>query len=340
MNNRRSLRCDMVFTMLSPLHHGQGAEGNESLFRRQRMVVKGDVLDLPVLSGNSLKHNLIRAPGVRHMLRILDIPEQSLSRAAVHLLFSGGALSKTGSAINIAEYRRLQTLIPILGVCGGATGNTMVQSSVTVGDAYPVCEENEDRIPINRLIESGVLSAEIGQKLLATPVGHFTDRSMSTRHDPLRSPDVSRYLLSADLDGYDRSKVDGKKARERGETPAKGESQQMIFYRETLAAGVVLCSTWYTRDMTSTQEAALWSALHEWLRRPFLGAASGVGMGHAKLRVIASEPISLRYPEWDDVPVPIGQSPDSTAVKTMQGEYEDTLRKNREEIIRALGEIA
>lgn len=338
--SRRSLRCDMVFTMLSALHHGQGAEGNESLFRRQRMVVRGDVMDLPVVSGNSLKHTMVRAPGVQHMLRVLEIPEQSLSRSVIHLLFSGGSLSKTGSTIDIKGYRKLQELIPILGICGGAVGNTMVQSSISVGDAYPVCEENEERIPFERLSQAGVISAETGLRLLATPSGHLTDRQMSTRHDPLRAQDVSRYLTSGDIECYDSTKVAGKRAREAGQTPEKGDSQQMIFYRETLVAGTVLHSTWYTNQLTEVQEASLWSALHEWLRRPFLAAGSGVGMGHCRLKVVASEPIALRYPEWDRALAVAGDNPDSAAARTMQSEYEDVLRKNRADILSVLGDMA
>lgn len=333
---RRSLRCDMVFTMLSALHHGQGSDGNVSLFRTGRHVVDGEVMDLPYLSGNSLKHNVIRVPGVQHMLRVLDVPDGGLSRPVVHLLWSGGALTTKGSTVDLGAYRALCEMVPIIALCGAAVGNYMVESRLSVGDARPVCVEHASRIPLDRLRAAGLVRHD------PPPVSHLYDVQLGTRHDPLRSEGPRRYLAPPERTLLDDGKSAALAKREVGEHVEKGDSQQMLYERQVLAAGTQLHATLYTRDLTRLEEAALWSAVGEWLREPFIGAQRSVGNGHADLRILPSEPIALRYPEWrdTDAPLPAGASVEGRAADAMLGEYEDHLRAQRDEILATLGKAA
>lgn len=335
---RRSLRCELVFTMRSALHHGQGSDGNVSIFRTQRCIVDGEVMDLPYVSGNSLKHVVIREPGVRHMLRVLDVAEGSLSRAVVHLLYSGGSLSVKGSTIDVGAYRALCDLVPVISLCGGALGNFMVESRVSVGDARPVCREHASRVPVARLVEAGAL----GERDAEVPVSHLYDVQMGTRHDPLRTEHARRHLAPAEREEFEAKKGLDLAKREAGEHADKGDSQQMLYERQVLAAGTKLVSRLYSRELTTLEEAALWASVGEWLTLPFLGAGKAVGNGEASLQIVASEPINLRFPEWADAEVPIvaGKSAQGAAAAAMLATYEDHLRSRRDEILGALAKGA
>jgi len=72
---------------------------------------------VPFISGNSFKHT-IREAGVDHALTAMGVADGSLTKPVVDLLFSGGHLSKSGSAVNLSKARALAELFPILGVCG------------------------------------------------------------------------------------------------------------------------------------------------------------------------------------------------------------------------------
>src|SRR5579883_2935407 len=91
----------LLFTLLTPLHHGAGTPGNTSLLRRQAMVAPdGDVAAQPMVSGNSLRHSL-RSALAWHLARVLDIEDGGLSKPVVDLLWSGGAITRTGAQIDL-----------------------------------------------------------------------------------------------------------------------------------------------------------------------------------------------------------------------------------------------
>lgn len=331
---RRSLRCDLVFTLVSAMHHGQGVDGNVSLFRTGRFIVHGEVVDLPYLSGNALKHTLIREPGVRHMLRVLEVPDGSLGKPAIHLLFSGGALSTKGSSVSLAQYRDLCELVPILALVGGAVGNYMLESAISVGDARPVCDEHGCRIPVKDLLDAGLIEPEEVER----PVGHLMDMQMGTRHDPLRSRSVAKLLTAEEQKLLVEDKSKALATREAGDHAGKGDSQQMLYERQVMAAGAKLHSRIYTRDLTEMEEAALWSAVGEWLRRPFLGANSSVGNGEATLRILPSEPISVPGTVWEGTTSPVAAKDSGRCeMHTWMSRYDETLRERKRDILAALG---
>ena len=119
----------LIFTAVAmdPIHHGAGTEGNTQLLRMQDLVLDdGTPARVPFISGNSIKHQ-IRAGGVKFALKAMAVQAGTLTKGVVDLLFSGGALTKSGSAVNLSQARDLAALFPILSVCGYAAGNFMGQ---------------------------------------------------------------------------------------------------------------------------------------------------------------------------------------------------------------------
>src|SRR3990167_9316390 len=90
-----------VMTCLTSVSHIGDSHGVTAKLRREKFITPGgDVEEIPVISGNSLR-GILRDRGMLHMLRTLGygVNEETgevhgLSLAAFYFLFSGGALTK------------------------------------------------------------------------------------------------------------------------------------------------------------------------------------------------------------------------------------------------------
>ena len=88
-------RINYTAHLLSEFHHGAGSQGNTSLLRTMPIAQPdGTVASVPFLSGASVRHGL-RDALAWHLARVLDIQPGSLTKAAVDLLWTGGAVTKT-----------------------------------------------------------------------------------------------------------------------------------------------------------------------------------------------------------------------------------------------------
>src|SRR5690606_538742 len=103
----------VVFSCLSPLHHGAGVSGNTQLQRVQELVDEnGRLVTVPFVSGNSLRHK-IRVAAAQHLLESIEVEFGTLRKEVVDLLFTGGALTTTGANIDLEAFRRLENLIDL-----------------------------------------------------------------------------------------------------------------------------------------------------------------------------------------------------------------------------------
>jgi len=145
-----------TMTALSSISHNGGQSfGINSKLRREKFVqMDGSVEEIPVISGNGLR-GLLRDRGMLHMCRALGYgvndetgEVRGLSLAAFYFLFSGGALTSTGSrGIDIDEARKVRALIPLVGVFGGAMGNSIMPGKLKCGKAIPICAETIHLLP-------------------------------------------------------------------------------------------------------------------------------------------------------------------------------------------------
>src|SRR5712692_3566183 len=102
-----SYRFEGIATALSAISHlGDSTGGTISVFRREKVLVNGKPVEMPILSGNAFR-GLLRDKGMRFMLRELGEPE--LPPPAFHFLTSGGALTKeAGRGLDIGQARKLR----------------------------------------------------------------------------------------------------------------------------------------------------------------------------------------------------------------------------------------
>lgn len=326
---RLSGKIDMAALALTPIHHGKGTSGNTSLLRIEEVLTAdGDSVRVPFVSGNSMKH-LIRVGGVAHALEAMEVPDGTLSKPVVDLLFAGGSMSKTGSAVTLSAARRIEELFPILSLCGYSAGNTMQPSKLVVADWRPVCAENAWRMP----------EAMRELPLARHRAGALRSEVFGTRHEPTRQALPSRMLTHEAREAREDEVSD--KVEE--VTPDKGDSLQMIHEVEVLKAGTRLWGAISFEAVSEFELAALKAALSYACkgRGPdgglvfHIGAKASVGYGQISIHFTGWFREGIRSPEFS--------SGDSLIPAVSADEYVEYVRHlhdHRAEIIAMLQELA
>lgn len=247
---------DLTMTLTSPLHHGSGSSGNTSLLRTQDVLLPdGRQAAVPFVSGNSLRHQ-IRDALAWHTVTTLELPPASLTKSAVDLLWSGGAIAKTGAQVDLDRARRIEDTYPALGLLGYAGGSDMVAGTLRVSNLHLVCQENAWRLPTH------LVDHPHATKL----AGLFRGEEFGTRHD-VSNTAVDRFVAAA-------------------QEIIQPESTQMIYDVQVLKPGSILYG-----EITLTPAA---SETHHRIIRAALGllapnnkialaAKTAVGYGQASV---------------------------------------------------------
>lgn len=252
-----SHRIDYTATLLSPLHHGAGNSGNTSLLRTQEVVQPdGSIAAVPFLSAASIRHAL-RDRLAWHLAHTLHVKEGSLSKAAVDLLWTGGAVTKTGAEYNLDLARRVDSVFPAQAMFGYAAQSDIVTGTLRASDMILVCRENAARLPEDapaHLVEKGA--------------AWFRGEEFGTRHDQASSP-LARLIETADdlLGGTTKT-------------------TQMIFDMQILKPGSVLSGhVGLTGAATPMHRVCLGAALALWAPEgvAHLGAKTASGFGEARI---------------------------------------------------------
>ena len=259
-----AVHLPLTCTLTAPLHHGAGTAGNTSLLRRQDIVLPdGTPARVPFVSGNSVRHTL-RAALAWHLVRTLALPDGSLTKPVVDLLWSGGAITKTGAEVNLERARRVEDLLPLLTLLGYSAGSDMVAGTLWVNHLHLVCVENAWRLPPR------VAELPHAQRR----AGSFQGEEFGTRHD-VRGGPVDRYLEAVG-----------------GLLGESTPTTQMIYDMQVIKAGALLAGSLDVAPAaTAAQRAVLLVALDEAApvrdgRRMLRLAAKGaVGFGQTTLEI-------------------------------------------------------
>ena len=316
-----------VVTALTSISHTGETHGINAMLRREKIAgVDGSVVEIPIISGNSVR-GILRDRGMLHMLRSLgyrteketDIP--GLSLPAFDFLFSGGQLTSVpGRGLDIDKARRWAEAIPLVAIFGGAMGRQIMQGKLKMGKLIPICRETAHLLP-ERFVEGFELQSiwELCQEEAYT-------RRDDEKNEKLRlliAPET-RKLLEAEA-RKKRTKA-GTKDDKAGPT---GQKQQMRYLVETLAAGTRLFWDIILDDVTDLEFEAFAVTLAEFGRMPYIGGKSGVGHGK----------ISIRFDKWicvDPRSAPTGQE-----LSTPLGNrYMEHLKARADDIRGLLNELA
>jgi hypothetical protein len=254
---------------------------------------------VPYVSGNSVRHTL-RSALAWHLVRTLDLPEGSLSKRVVDLLWSGGALTATGNQADLAQHRRVHAHLPGLGALGYSAQSDIVAGTLYADNVHLVCAENAFRLPADLA----------GHPHAALPAGAMRTEAFGTRHDVVGTP-VDRYIALLDQDG----------ALDAG---GPLETTQMIYDMQVIKPGAVLFGGLHLYAPTAGHVAALAVAIDEAApetaghRVLALGGKRSVGFGACRLEA--------------DLSV-LGDLPG------LRAQYEAHLRAHRDQITALLDEV-
>jgi CRISPR type IV-associated protein Csf2 len=274
-----SIQWDGVMTALSSISHNGGQSfGVTSKLRREKMVQPdGTVEDVPVISGNALR-GMLRDVGMLHLCKALGYGEpdedgrpRGLSLAAFYFLFSGGALTSTGSrGIDLDAARQVRALIPLVGVFGGAMGNSIMPGKLKMGKAIPICRETAHLLP-----EAYAACATVS-------MWDYLQEEMYTRKDDEKN-EHRRALLAPGVRGALDDERRVKALKKNDPQTDTGQHQQMMYYVETFAAGTPFYWKVVLDDVTDLEFEAFVTTLVQFSRMPYIGGKSNVGLGEVAI---------------------------------------------------------
>jgi len=269
-------------TALTSISHIGESYGINSKLRREKIIQPdGTVEEIPIISGNAIR-GILRDRGMLHMLRNLGYGVNletgevaGLSLAAFYFLFSGGALTKQGNAgIDVDEARKWRKNIPLVSIFGGAMGNQIMPGKVKIGKAIPICKETAHLVP-----DKYVTGSE-------QSIWDMCQEEPYTRRDDEKNENL-RGLLAPEVRGLlEAAAASKKEKKDQGEDYAEktGQSQQMRYFVETIAAGTRLFWDIVLDDVNDIEFDAFCVTLAEFGRYPYIGGKSNVGHGKVMIR--------------------------------------------------------
>lgn len=137
-----------TLTVTSPLIHSDENVETMQRFRREPFWLDGEIVDIPVHSGNAFRGMLRRACALR-VIEALGVTDRSLPTETFYLLFSGGYLTGGATYWPVEELERIRGLLPHLALLGCSWGSRLIPGVVDVWRGEPACRELADT-PMHR----------------------------------------------------------------------------------------------------------------------------------------------------------------------------------------------
>lgn len=111
-----------------------------------RSSIQRIAVQMPDISPNSIRHEMVREPAMLHLLNRLGIGWHELPPGVAALLYSGGGIEAGESApMNAHQLREIACRkIPTLGLLGGSTSGFMLGESSLKVNAWIICKENNE----------------------------------------------------------------------------------------------------------------------------------------------------------------------------------------------------
>ena len=183
------MKAVLVLKALSPITHGAETAGNESLIRREAINTPVGVRHVPVITGNSLRHRLIREPiadAIAH--------DWQMTKEQLRWLYNGGALDGKHPNVDVRRVMQARELMPHIEALGCSFDDTIVSGKLDMGIAWLACLET-----------TPVLKASLPQGWIdespLSPSFEFLSRNQYYRHDAARQR--TELLADEDRNGED-----------------------------------------------------------------------------------------------------------------------------------------
>lgn len=253
-------KVHMLLETLSPLTHMMGTKGNEALINREATLYKDEIRQVPVISGNSIRHKIIREPGAMFIIGACNLAGK-MNIDQLNYLFNGGSLVESSVSCNIRKIAEMQTILPLYRLLGGCLKNQIVAGSLNVHRGILICKENAERInsilPEEYLISKDIFTSE-----------RFIDQYQYTRGDANKMKDIDFFAAIDELNTGEE----------------KGKSNLMIFNGQTIVSGAMFYLGFVLNNVSDLELGALYHSIFRW--NGFLGGQGSRGHGKCKISLL------------------------------------------------------
>lgn len=268
------VKLTIAYLAEQPIIHTEETIGNISKLKKMRVIHNGQPKSVPALSGNSFRGQLRDILADQLCASLSNQGAQRLifnNNDVYGILYSGGALGEKSTSKDLigdfAEH------IPSIRLMGAAFGNVMLPSKLAATHIIPCAQETQE------ILQGmyGTLDAD----LVPPPDEWPSARNLVFNDGPLIRKDDSRDLTRQRFASLE---VDAKKdAKEKDE---ERQSDQMIYYVETIPPGTWLLQQLYSKfPLDRLELGGLFDGLSAFLRQPTLGGRSAAGYGQVRVKI-------------------------------------------------------
>jgi len=253
MHEIKTAKMCVLSEVLSPLTHMSGIAGNEAILNTSKVYVNGGVVSTPVISGNAIRHKMVREPGAMFLVEACGLYGK-LNVDQANFLFYGGSLTDSAISDNLKKIADMQTLLPLIRLLGGSLTNQVIAGSLLVSQGVMVCRENNGRL-------QKMMPMELAEGLPALrSCEDFIGGYQYTRGDISKKPE----LLADDA-----------------ELPEK--SNLMIYAGQSVIPGALFYHEFILQKVSRLEVGAICAALNDW--DGVIGGSARIGHGRLSTAV-------------------------------------------------------
>lgn len=290
-----------LVTRTPVMHGGANRLGNVIPFNTEPVaVLRRGILQVPTVSGNSIRHQLREA--VAHLYLNLLAPIR-IPPKLYYMLFSGGAnQGGDGGHFDFDERAELMRMIPPLAVFGTARDGGTYAGAVGVSSAQPISRETWDLCDPPRPSDTWPCGAEAAEKIgervweqrYSSSLRMLAEKQY-TRTDQLKNRQPSHLLGGSAVTTFEP--IEGEAVKSKGGKSKAGKGgkgkegstdtkqsdvspHQMIFSAQVLVRGVALCHEMcFLQPADDLTRSCFGAALAEWSSTPTIGGRAAIGHG-------------------------------------------------------------
>lgn len=271
----KTIEHSFLLRAASPICHHSGVRGNIGILARETVVLpSGDLRDVPVVSGNAMRH------GIRAALADLTLDALGLLKAgafdspdSVRLLYNGGSGSGMDGTIRLDEIRAMQRLVPGMALLGGSSKGMIHAGRIEVSASRLVCAE------VNHALESWQHEALTGTEILPavayeTLLTEYRNDEVARPHGRFLLTDAAQVLIAQQASkrekaGEDEDEVD----------MAATKGGLMPYSAQAVISGSLWTWSVVCHAQDELDELTFAAGLSAFLRRPVVGSRRRVGYG-------------------------------------------------------------
>lgn len=259
MKDIGTIKIHCISEVLSPLTHMMGIAGNEAIINREKILYKEQIRDIPVISGNSLRHKIIRRPGAFYLIENLNL-KGKLNADQANFLFTGGSLTESTTTEDMRKISNMQSFFPLFRLLGGSLRNQIIAGSLVTLRGILICEENRS-----------ILKSSLPENF------NVFEKTLKSSEDFISK--------------YQYTRGDAQKHCENLEEKQE-KSNLMIYNGQAVLPGALFYHGFILDKISKLEVGALFNSISIWQENGgFLGGMSRVGHGKIKMSIIIdSEP--------------------------------------------------